>query len=122
MIPSQRVKTNNAVTVTPFYLAKENNNMAHWANSKIDEIENAVADTGWELTIPSSDDGPLICEHNDGSTLSFVNSSISGNFAIEYQDNDKVKAAVTDKHESWPILDNAVEWFIHIIQRHEKIN
>lgn len=99
--------------------------MVHWASEKFDEFEDTITGTGWSFEEPSSDNGPVIFTHSDGSELSFVSSSITGGFAIEYMSGDGVSEAIkedTDGHTSWAEIDNAVEWVVHTLERHEKVN
>jgi len=96
--------------------------MVHWASEKVDELQSAVNETGWNLSIANTDDGPIEFVHDDGSEISFVSSSISGNYAVEYQSSESSKSAVTDEHVSYVQLNDAIEWVVHILSRHEKVN
>lgn len=103
--------------------------MVNWASQKFSEFEEAIDGTGWELDKPTSDEGPVVFNHNDGTELSFVSSTVTGGYAVEYIAADDVRVAVkenpkrgVDSHTSWMDLDNAVEWVVHTLERHESIN
>lgn len=96
--------------------------MSHWAHEHYDALEEAISETEWSIDKPSSDKGPVVFNHSDGSEISFVNSSISGGFALEYQpENDDVDI-FKDKHQSFRNLGNAVEMAEHILTRHQNRN
>lgn len=96
--------------------------MVHWASQKFSELERAVSGTGWMFNKPSSDKGPVVFNHTDGSEVSFVSSSISGGFAVEYEPASGVTEAITAHHTSWADLNNAMEWVVHTLERHESVN
>lgn len=97
--------------------------MAHWAEEHLNQLESTCADTGWTLTKPSagstSDRGPVICEHDDGSELSMVNPP-TGTFSLEYRPAEGTRAFKDDP--SFADVDNAMEMFEHILTKHETDN
>lgn len=96
--------------------------MSHWASEKFDTLEDTISSTGWGIDKPSSDKGPVVFKHSDGSELSLVNSSISGGFALEYEPANDDVDIFKDKHQSFRSLSNAVEMTEHILSRHENRN
>lgn len=97
--------------------------MAHWADDYLTQLESTCADTGWTLTTPTADTtserGPVVCEHDDGSELSMVNPPM-GTFSIEYNPAEGTRAFNDDP--SFGSVENAMEMFEHILTRHETKN
>lgn len=107
--------------------------MSHWIYGKgdglLEEIENAVANTGWELSVSSTDKGPIEVTHTDGSIASLVQSSMTNTLAVEYEPGDAVDAGVNLNKRNYHHTsfgknegEAAVEWFVNVLTQHEKTN
>lgn len=105
-------------------------NMEHWASQELEEIEETIDSTGWDLERPQTEEGPLSFKHQDGTEVSFHHGQ-TGNFTVEYRlygafnkrlADEGVKKGVQDEKVSYGELGNATEWLIHVLKRHEKVN
>lgn len=107
--------------------------MSHWAAESFDEFESTVDGTGWSFDKPSSDEGPVEFETEDGSEVSFTDSrDRTGTVAVEYTPSEEVTPAVTLNknggwmgdyhHKSFTDVGKAVEWVVHILEKHEEDN
>lgn len=109
--------------------------MSHWIHDKgededlLNEIEDAVAGTGWTLNVSQTDEGPIEVNHEDGSIASLVQSGMTSTLAVEYEPGDEAKAGVNlnkrDYHHTSFAYDeggDAVEWLGKVLNQHEKKN
>lgn len=85
-------------------------------------LEDAISGTDWSIDKPSSEAGPIVFNHSDGSEISLVHSSISGGFALEYEPANDDVDIFKDKHQSFAVLGNAIEMTEHILSRHQNRN
>ena len=103
--------------------------MTHWADDYIDELEDIIDDTGWNMNIT---EGPITFEHQDGSELFFGNIQHLSRFKIEYTASDTATTAVDssageqayvyDKGNQSTQLSDIMEWVEHILEKHESDN
>lgn len=96
--------------------------MSHWASQHFDTLESTIDGTNWTMDKPSSDGGPVIFNHSDGSEISIINSTISGGFAINYDPSNDEVDIFDNKHQSFADLDRMIEMAQHILNRHHKKN
>ncbi len=94
----------------------------HWAADYFPQIESMTENTGWDFTRPSSERGPVVCNHEDGSELSWTDSrGRTGTLRVEYQPADGTRAFNEDGI-SFGDPDNAMEMFEHILTKHARDN